>query len=143
MIGFWDENGQPWEDRGDFCYYAENADDLSTESPSDDTSEWRPHARGRSARQMRCRRPQREQPAPPPVEEINVYSLNGSSSDSSSSSEHAGEHPNFDGGEHPNFDGSSSDSSVSVQHARGRANLDDSDLEVINPVSECSSSEFE
>lgn len=141
MIGFWDENGRPWEDMGDFCYYAENADDLSTESPSDDTSEWRPHARGRSARLMRRGRPL-QQPRPP-VGEINVYSLNGSSSDSSSSSEHAGKHPNFDGGEHPNFDGSSSDSSVSVQHARGRANLDDSDLEVINPVSECSSREFE
>jgi hypothetical protein len=128
MIGFWDENGRPWEDRGGFCYYAENADDLSTESPSDDTSEWRPHARGRSARQMRRRRPQREQQPRPPVEEINVYSLNGSSSDSSSSSEH---------------DGSSSDSSVSVQHARGRANLDDPDVELINPVSECSSREFE
>jgi hypothetical protein len=131
MIGFWDENGRPWEDRGDFCYYAENADDLSTESPSDDTSEWRPHARGRSARQMRRGRPL-QQPRPP-VGEINVYSLNGSSSDSSASAEHAEENPDFSS--------SSSDSSVSVQHARGHANLDDSDLEIINHVSECSSRE--
>jgi hypothetical protein len=133
MIGFWDENGRPWEDRGGYCYYAENADDLSTESPSDDTSEWRPHARGRSARLMRRGRPL-QQPRPP-VGEINVYSLNGSSSDSSASAEHAEENPDFSS--------SSSDSSVSVQqHARGNvANLDDSDLEIINHVSECSSRE--
>lgn len=134
MIGFWRKNGRPGEDKGKYCYKSENSDELSTTSSSDDTSDWTPSGRARSAR--RLRRGGRPPPfeefhAPPPVEEIHVHSPNASSSHSSSSVEDSDSSVSAD-----------LDGAEAVQPAQDRGenqNNNDPEIQILSVVSDCRS----